>query len=170
MKMELTDAERWILMNQYKILALLESDRKGQYERAAEVISHGWSGLYSQVTDLPYEVDRSISHDEIYQILLMFSVLKESYEALEDQSGVNYALVEFKGFDGNNEIDHLNYAEFCINKLGWFAELKRAGYNTHHSTLARYRRMVQKYMKVAEGSPISGRTLTAQEINEIVQD
>ncbi len=49
---------------------------------------------------------------------------------------------KFFGFDGNNEGEYMSIALFLVEKMNRFQEFKGRSFNSHHPTLAHYRKMV----------------------------
>lgn len=78
--------------------------------------------------------------DEVLEILAMFRALQRSYEGLPDKSGIEKYLIEFDGFDGNNEPEHLRAAQeiaACTRGLDVF--------DSHMPRLRGYQMMLQKW-------------------------
>ena len=64
-KIDLTDVERLILANQYKILSLLEKDES--YDRLSEQLLEGHKWLYSQSLD---NVSEDMPDDDAEHVLV----------------------------------------------------------------------------------------------------
>lgn len=60
----------------------------------------------------------------------------------------------FSGFDGNNEGAYYSIAQYAIENMGLWKELKRNDYNTHHPTLERYKAMLSKFAVHRAGSNV----------------
>jgi uncharacterized protein YfbU (UPF0304 family) len=54
-------------------------------------------------------------------------------------------LIQFAGFDGNEEIEYFSYARFYLEELDRYHESQKKGseYNTHHNILPTYRNMLE---------------------------
>ncbi len=148
--MQLTRAERWILSNQYRILEAL-------YPKEAEYLAYGRKALecgyeleYDGLAEAVYEDSHCLSSEgceEVLDILQMFSSLKDSYEALEDKSGIDVNAMTFRGFSGNDEGKQMAYAHyFCGKDGGRFTDLERGdNFDSHFPYLDVYRRMLREW-------------------------
>lgn len=138
--MELTDAERLILSNQYQILAKLEND--DQHAMVADALRRGYKWLYEGYLE---HLQPNLDNDKaefVISVLDLYSGLKGSYEILTDKSGIEARQVEFPGFDGNIEPDLMGFANF-LGKSGSFNDvLNPKGNNAHMPTVDVYRRML----------------------------
>ena len=75
---------------------------------------------------------------EVWDILDMFRALRQSYEKLPDKSGINEELINFDGFDANNEEEHLQAARrIAVLQRG------RNVPNSHMPRLGGYRMMLR---------------------------
>lgn len=154
--MELTKKERLILYNQYEILKSLNPNEKKYYERDQEILINGFKYNYDDlVCGLMDETSEEISQFVI-DVLQMYRVLNNSYDKLNDDEKAQIDIydISFKGFDGNEEIDHYVYAKFYLEKLDKFGELKESKYyavNSHGNMLNGYRKMVSLWKEVKTG-------------------
>jgi uncharacterized protein YfbU (UPF0304 family) len=75
--------------------------------------------------------------------------------------------VAFRGFDGNNETEHLGIARFLINELNRFSHFKDRDLNSHMPSIDGYRRMLRVFepMKPNLGG---GNDLTAGQIIDVL--
>lgn len=145
--MNLTEKDRMLLMNQFRILQKLDSTEAEHYDLMAEIVERGYTREYPRLAAGLWKELNEVTCGEVYDILGMFQALHYGYMALEDKTGIDAGECRFGGFDGNNEREHLSYASFLIKRLGHWQESKGAGdgLNSHHSTLDRYRAMVEKW-------------------------
>lgn len=86
----------------------------------------------------------------------MYRVLNNSYSRLndEDKEQINLYDISFKGFDGNEERDYYLYADFYLNQLGRFEDLRESEHfevDSHRNMLNNYRRMVDLWKEVKTG-------------------
>ena len=146
--MELTDAERLILSNQYQILAKLEDDE--HYAMMAETLLRGYKWLYDEYLENLWPNLDNDKADFVVDILDIYSAMRHSYRDLEDKSGIEAREVEFPGFDGNNEADLLGFADFLLKHRRFEDTLNKAGNNSHMPTVAIYRRMLQAWRDMGE--------------------
>lgn len=152
--MDLSKKDRLFLINQYEILKELKSDSSSYYEELIEILQNGYETFYSQFDGFVYD---GMSSE---QSRLVFDIL-DVYRSVEDYKKNNpgdeeiegHLWSNFKGFDGNNEIEYMAFAKFLIEKQGKFAEQlvyqgETDNYNSHMPTLDKYRNMVQKWREL----------------------
>jgi uncharacterized protein len=149
--MKLTHFERWMLSNQFMILAKLYPEMKDSYEKMAEIVENGYEQHYDWISQYIYKGDDITTmeqSEEVRDILSMFEQLKYSYDDLNDKSDVDSFHIQFQGFSGNTETKHLAYTRFLIERENSFADLHRGdNFNSHAPMLDRYRKMVQQWKK-----------------------
>ena len=148
-KIDLTNAERLILANQYKILSLLEKDES--YDRLSEQLLEGHKWLYSQSLDNVSENMPDDDAEHVLAILGIFGDLRDSYEKLEDKSGIDPHDLIFHGFDGNNESDLRSFARALRRSDRFVETLGKEVKNSHMPTTELYERMISKWREL--GSP-----------------
>lgn len=169
--MKLTRTERWILSNQYRILEKLYPEDADAFRDAQDALNSGYELEYGHLAERIYAEKHTLNEDEcreVLDILAMFRDLKYGYKEVggEKGTGVEEWLVQFSGFDGNNESSHLGYCRYiCDPKHGRFQELDRGDdYNSHMPSLDRYRRMLDEWRPRSERG--HGK-LTAEDIRAI---
>ena len=87
MTIELTDKERLFLANQYEILGLLKNE--DYYSELAEQLREGHKWLYEQSFDVIYPNFPEENANLVLEILELYEVISDSYEALTDKSDIN---------------------------------------------------------------------------------
>lgn len=110
----LTIIQRQILINQFKILSKLEDD-SGYYEKRAEILENGYTGLYDEIFLFKQEeIDYNICK-ETFDILNMFKNISNSIMELTDEQSklLDLNKLIFKGFNINNN-KHYEYMNFII--------------------------------------------------------
>jgi uncharacterized protein YfbU (UPF0304 family) len=143
--MQLSRIERWLLSNQFAILAALYPDEAKEYERMKEAVDSGYEFEFERMAQHVYA--EGLPEDackEVLEILSMFDYLKQGYERLSDKSGIDAHDITFIGFDGNNEVSYMGYAEFFCGQ-GRFGSLNIQDFNSHCPTIEMYRRMLQAH-------------------------
>lgn len=152
--MKLSRPERWILVNQYRILEALYPNDAESHAKCREALECGYELHYDLMTTHIFSGEAAMSEDEcqeVIDILYMFTVLKRRYEVLEDTSGINEWHIEFKGFDGNNETKQMAYARFlCTGSDRHFDELGGGDFNSHAPLLQAYRCMATQWRDSAD--------------------
>lgn len=169
----MTKEERVILMNQYILMKKIgvpgfydEQD----LDNKIEILSHGWTYLYDdEILDVQEECDESIQI-EVINILDMYRTITNSVEDLSQEeidSIPHKHLLEFQGFDGNEESYHYSFMRFFIEKMGRFDELKSI--NSHRNILSQYRSMLMKYNETFNKKRMGPYTLTIDELKYILE-
>jgi uncharacterized protein len=117
------------------------------------------------------ETESDVHHDTV-DILGMWDLIERAYgnlnsadkQRIETEAAPFGKNVEFMGFDGRDETDHLSVARFLIDRMGKFDKFKGRELDSHMpGSLASYKRMY----KVFDGARGSGE-LTAEQIIEIL--
>jgi uncharacterized protein len=169
---QLSDVDRWILRNQYRILDKLDENAADECQRAISVLEGGYTQEYEGLVYLSDQMPEA-QCAEVIEILEMHRHLRDGYDALENKDEVAEADITFHGFDGNHEPRELGYARFVINNEGRFQELAGSAddLNSHGPTLDRYRRMLPIWQQcVQERRPAVGvPLLTLEQIKRIVE-
>jgi uncharacterized protein YfbU (UPF0304 family) len=158
MKLSLT--ERWILSNQCLILSKLYPEESKEHDKVREALDSGYELHYApeRITANPDEIMTAEECRAVLDILNMFQVLRQSFEKLSDKAGVEKSIVEFDGFDGNNETKQMGYVRFyCTLPGGRFEnDVQIKNLNSHSPRLPRYRAMLSAYTRIKSAKPKSG--------------
>ncbi len=160
MSVKLTVAERWILSNQYMILAKLDPKKRKHYDKIRGALD-SWYELHygpNYITTNPDEIMTVEECREVGDILSMFQGLRQSYEKISDKSGISKRAVEFDGFDGNNETKQMAYTEYyCTLDGGRFEkDVDLRNLNSHSQRLPHYRAMLSEYKRIKDAKPRTG--------------
>jgi uncharacterized protein len=143
---ELTKFQRLVLVNQFLILEKLYPERANDYEITREALQAGYPTWYDD--DFSYLIFDGLTEKQCKDaddILCMFWDMSNTYDSLEDKSGIDEKRVRFWGFDGNNETEYMGYADYVINKKSRYSGL--IAQNSHRPTLGTYRRMLMEWQK-----------------------
>jgi uncharacterized protein YfbU (UPF0304 family) len=145
--MKLTRTERWILANQYRILAKLEPENAATWRGYAEALERGYANVIDRLsTHILRDDTNHRESDEVDEILAMFEALQRSYRTLEDSFGIDQWRVGFPGFDPGSEADYLGYAQFALSREGRYPNLAKEGdLATPSPMLKHYRRMLDEW-------------------------
>ncbi len=141
--MHLDEAQRLLLINQYRILEALDPEQLHSYRRARVILEGGFAAHY---TDLPvFESLLSLSQEEcieVQKILEMFEAIQEALARSEDEHLKTTSGLTFDGFAGNDERVQMLYTEFLKREGGW----ENVGHPVKayhpHPSLPRYRRLL----------------------------
>ena len=131
---------------------------------------HHWSlewqypGMFGVHTTDPRVVS------EVGDILEMWHFIESGYEKLSDpergivaQDAAPFGKhVAFPGFDGNNEIEHVNVAHHLVNALKRFIRFQGRDLNSHMPSLGAYRRMLRVFQSMRP--TLSGGELSSSQI------
>lgn len=148
--MEINESERLILLNQYKILSVLNPEEADTYEINMEILERGYKLHYNELNQMLSSEIPEEETSEVLDILNMYRLLFYSVKGYADKGDPDFKNkhIVFPGFDGNNEATQLGYAKFFLHKMQRFEELRHQGefpsYNTHCMTLHIYRKMLIK--------------------------
>ena len=152
--MELTDAQRLILVNQLEILMRLKptAEEKRRYGRAQHILLNGYEFLYDEanvVGTLSPPVSEAVSK-KVYEVFEMFRILDAAIEKLPQgqKSGLPESSLRFSGFDGNHETDYMAFARFLCHEMNLFTEQKKSKFNSHCPMVATYNRMLGTFVVV----------------------
>lgn len=174
--MELSDGERLILIMLCEIHEHLKVQGEIDPKLVKSAIFHGnlwglkseYSGLFD-VEETPEDVVR-----EVTDVLDMWSFLEEGYEQLSAADKKQVAAeagpigkhVQFTGFDGNNEIQHMGAARFMVKEMGKFSRFKGRELNSHMPSIEAYHRMLGVFesMRASLESP-----MTAAQIIQVLK-
>lgn len=111
---------------------------------------------------------------EVTDILDMWSLIEEAYATfdapektkIEAEAGPFGKHVQFSGFDGNNETEHMSIARFLIEDMGRFSRFKGRDLNSHHPSIEKYRRMFAVFEPIRK--TLVGHGLTAGQVIELL--
>lgn len=147
--MKISQRDRLLLINQYKILANLNKDEADHYEELISILENGYAIFYSQLDqwvsdEMPEEEGRFV-----LEILDLYRAIEDLKRASKDERLLDHHYSFFRGFDGNNETEHMAFCRFLIEKQGKFQEqkqylLKNDNLNSHAPMLGKYSRMLEE--------------------------
>lgn len=144
----MTNEQRQSLVNQYKILALLDKDNRSEHELNAQILEDGHAHLYDQVfSNLAANSSEKVG-EETHQILTMFRVIDSNLKQFspEELDQLGKHALSFDGFDANEREGHYSFARFIMNKMKLYSEHNPADINSHSmASLPRYRGMLAVY-------------------------
>ena len=138
-------AQRLHLINQFLILEKLYPENADKYAEDRDIIAHGYVCQYEDVLNPAFEEMSMEDGKYVYQVLDMYRILIQAYDALSDKQGLTLEDVTFKGFDGNNESKRHSFAEH-LRKQGRWTETLKGSLNSHSMvTMSLYPRMLAKF-------------------------
>lgn len=165
--MELSKKERLMLINQYRILSILNPDGASSYNVRIKMLENGYSLHYDEMVSW---IDDGMSREqcqEIIDILEMYRCLWHSYKKLRDKKGISKKDVRFPGFDAVEEEKELNYAEYVLYDLKRYREFHQRRRLPNHDSykvmLGQYRAMMSVWKSLGHK-----KLLTRDEIIQIL--
>ena len=111
--MEMTNAQRLILSNQYKMMTMLDPANAERYRRLQTIIERGY-GLQMRELDREFGELKEETCRTIIDIMEMYHALHVSWSNLQDQQSIDERRVTFLGFDAATEARYLGYVRFMV--------------------------------------------------------
>ncbi len=148
--MEMTNAQRLILSNQYFLMSQLNPDDSEKYQRLQNIVERGYE---LQMRDIMKDFG-CIKEDvcrEIIDIMEMYHAMQESYNMLAENAkpDVDKRRLTFLGFDIATESHLVHYVRFLIDSEGLYCQFDKADHHFNSQTpmLEKYRRMLVCWRK-----------------------
>ncbi|MEM6049253.1 YfbU family protein [Erwinia sp. P7711] len=141
--MEMTNAQRLILSNQYKMMTMLDPDNAERYRRQQTIIERGY-GLQMRELDREFgELNEAVCRI-IIDIMEMHHALHVSWTNLKDPSSLEERRLAFLGFDAATEARYLGYVRFMVNVEGRYTHFDSGthGFNAQTPMWEKYQRML----------------------------
>lgn len=120
--MEMTTTQRLILVNQYKLMALLDRDNAPQYNRLEHIVKGGFALELKEIS----KEFLDLSKDECRMVrdtLEMYNALQVSYNNLVDKTTISAHRLQFVGYCAVREKKYLNYLNFITEVEGKYQEI-----------------------------------------------
>lgn len=156
-KMAISKAHRILLINQYKILGLLDEENKDYYDNLVEIYEWGYTKLYLEAQDLIYEELSDDAQIFVWDVLGMYDLINVHMEEnpSECEKIKSHDHSAFGGFNGNNETDMMGFAQYLVEREGYYDSIKNArkqkglpSFNTHCPMSQKYRAMLDQFEKI----------------------
>lgn len=141
--MEMTNAQRLILSNQYKMMTMLDPDNAERYRRQQTIVERGY-GLQMRELDREFgELSEEVCRT-IIAIMEMHHALHVSWTNLKDNSGLETRRLAFLGFDAATEARYLGYVRFMVSVEGRYTHFDSGthGFNAQTPMWEKYQRML----------------------------
>ena len=156
----MTNIERVILFNQFQILAKLDPNEKGYYERSAKALQSGYSGNYEFLETLSPELSEQ-ECQIVWRTLDMYDAMRTSWVALTDKGNVKEQEIVYRGFDGNNETQYMGYSQFIVEECERFTYMGIKDHNSHMEMIPGYLRMLAAWAQFKESHNMTAEQLRA---------
>ena len=162
--MEMTNAQRLILSNQYKMMTMLDPANAERYRRLQTIIERGY-GLQMRELDREFGELKEETCRTIIDIMEMYHALHVSWSNLQDQQSIDERRVTFLGFDAATEARYLGYVRFMVNVEGRYTHFDAGthGFNAQTPMWEKYQRMLNVWHACPRQYHLS-----ANEINQII--
>ncbi|GAB6261693.1 YfbU family protein [Photobacterium sp. CCB-ST2H9] len=148
--MEMTNAQRLILSNQYRLMAQLDSDNAAKYARLQTIVERGY-GLQLRELDKDFGAIPEAECKEIIEVMEMHHAMQESCKQLsaENQQQIDCRRLTFLGFDAISEPQQMHYVRFLaeVEKLYPHFLPSEHHFNSHVPMQSKYRRMLTVWQK-----------------------
>ena len=144
----MTREERQILVNQYRILSILDKDNAEGHELDMEILRDGHEGLYDTVFSSLSNFTTAEAAEETHQILNMYRGIDHSLGKLKGtaKQKLDSEALKFGGFDANDSGGHYTFARLLIERMRLYSEHEALYLNSHSSaSLPKYRGMLVLY-------------------------
>jgi len=143
--MEMTNAQRLILSNQYYLMAKLTPENAEKYKRLQTIVERGYE---LQMREMNKEYGCLVEDEcrEVIDIMEMYHAMQESNKMLSDEerNDVDQRRLQFLGFDIATEAQLVNYVRFLLDSDGLYPQFDKGDhhFNSHVPMLEKYRRML----------------------------
>ena len=160
--MKLSRTERWMLANQYRIMAALDPARATRYNDCVLALEKGYAKVIDRMAAHVSRDDTDHKEsEEVDEILTMFDALQRAVRVLDDDA-IDPLDVQFPGFDAKSEADYLGYAHFALERERRYENLESArNIDTGNPMLRHYRRMLDEWKKRGGSSRLERKDILA---------
>jgi uncharacterized protein YfbU (UPF0304 family) len=141
--MEMTNAQRLILSNQYKMMVMLDPDNAERYRRLQTVVERGF-GLQMRELDREFGELSEETCRVIINIMEMHHAMQVSWSNLKEDHDIERRRLDFLGFDAATESRYLSYVRFMVNTEGRYTDFDSGthGFNSQTQMWDKYQRML----------------------------
>ncbi|MDO6704595.1 YfbU family protein [Photobacterium sp. 1_MG-2023] len=145
--MEMTNAQRLILSNQYRLMAQLEPDHAAKYQRLQTIVERGY-GLQLRELDKDFGALSEAECKEIINVMEMHHAMQESQKQLNNHE-IDSRRLLFLGFDAQSEPQQMHYVRFLTQIEHLYPGFlpSEHQFNSHVPMQSKYRRMLTVWQK-----------------------
>lgn len=174
----LSDGEKLIAMMLAELIKKQNVEIETNVDLVQKVIigGHYWALGWEMPGIFHGHADKQSRVRFVVDVLDMWSFIEEAFEAMGQDQRERLAKeadpfgthVQFAGFDGNNEAEHVTIARFLVNDLKRFSRFREGhrDLNSHCPTLEGYNRMLQVFEPLRQN--LVGRRLGVDELVAIL--
>ncbi|EGA71878.1 hypothetical protein VISI1226_19167 [Vibrio sinaloensis DSM 21326] len=146
--MEMTNAQRLILSNQYFLMSQLNPENAAKYQRLQTIVERGYELQMSELNK-DFGCLNEAECREIIDIMEMYHAMQESNKMLseEERKDVDQRRLTFLGFDIATEAQLVNYIRFLTESEGLYPQFDKADhhFNAQMPMQEKYRRMLSTW-------------------------
>ncbi|MBY7731020.1 hypothetical protein BCU85_03420 [Vibrio lentus] len=143
--MEMTNAQRLILSNQYYLMSQMDPENSAKYQRLQTVVERGYE-LQMRELNKEFGCLTEAECREVIDIMEMYHAMQESNKMLAEQerAEVDQRRLQFLGFDIASEAQIVHYVRFLVDSEGLYPQFDKADhhFNSQMPMLEKYRRML----------------------------
>ncbi|WP_261882849.1 YfbU family protein [Vibrio pelagius] len=143
--MEMTNAQRLILSNQYYLMSQMDPENSAKYQRLQTIVERGYE-LQMRELNKEFGCLTEAECREIIDIMEMYHAMQESNKMLadEERKEVDQRRLQFLGFDIASEAQIVHYVRFLVDSEGLYPQFDKADhhFNSQMPMLDKYRRML----------------------------
>ncbi|OEF25726.1 YfbU family protein [Vibrio splendidus] len=143
--MEMTNAQRLILSNQYYLMSQMDPENSAKYQRLQTVVERGYE-LQMRELNKEFGCLTEAECREVIDIMEMYHAMQESNKMLAEQerAEVDQRRLQFLGFDIASEAQSVHYVRFLVDSEGLYPQFNKADhhFNSQMPMLEKYRRML----------------------------
>ena len=143
--MEMTNAQRLILSNQYYLMSQMDPENSAKYQRLQTIVERGYE-LQMRELNKEFGCLTEAECREVIDIMEMYHAMQESNKMLAEQerAEVDQRRLQFLGFDIASEAQSVHYVRFLVDSEGLYPQFDKADhhFNSQMAMLEKYRRML----------------------------
>ncbi|KPL94260.1 MULTISPECIES: YfbU family protein [Vibrio] len=143
--MEMTNAQRLILSNQYYLMSQMDPENSAKYQRLQTIVERGYE-LQMRELNKEFGCLTEAECREVIDIMEMYHAMQESNKMLAEQerAEVDQRRLQFLGFDIASEAQSVHYVRFLVDSEGLYPQFDKADhhFNSQMPMLEKYRRML----------------------------
>ena len=143
--MEMTNAQRLILSNQYYLMSQMDPENSAKYQRLQTIVERGYE-LQMRELNKEFGCLTEVECREIIDIMEMYHAMQESNKMLaeDERKEGDQRRLQFLGFDIASEAQIVHYVRFLGDSEGLYSQFDKADhhFNSQMPMLDKYRRML----------------------------
>lgn len=146
--MEMTNAQRLILSNQYSLMSQMNPENAEKYRRLQTIVERGY-GLQMRELDKDFGCLTEEACRNVIDFMELHHALQESYKMLNEtnQQHVEARRLQFLGFDAATESQLVHYVRFLTDEEGLYPQFDKSEhqFNSQVPMSEKYQRMLQTW-------------------------